>query len=93
MVVDLQHLRVYIVFRFMTIFDDVDMNRLVIIRVKLEDISEYDKYRWHNVLRCINTKIQINGKLSTPLIRQPSCDLLIILKIQRKDSDSFWYDK
>lgn len=65
-VVDLQHLRVYIVFRFMTIFDDVDMNRFVIIRVKLEDISEYDKYRWHNVLRCINTKIQINGKLSTP---------------------------
>ena len=77
----------------MAIFDDVDMNRFVIVRVKLEDIPNMINIVGIMCYACINTKIQINGKLSTPLIRRPLRDLLIILKTQREDSDSFWYGK
>ena len=43
--------RFQIIFRLTSIFYDMNMNRSVIIRVKFENESEYDKNSWHNSKR------------------------------------------
>ena len=48
MVINLFHLRRNIIFCFLTILNDMNMYRLMVIRIELEDITEYYEYRWHN---------------------------------------------
>lgn len=47
MIID-QFDRVYIVFRFMPVLDNVDMSWLMVVTVEHELETEEYKYRWHN---------------------------------------------
>lgn len=43
----LDHIRINIVLCFVPIFCNMNMYRLMIIRIELEDKSKYDEYRRH----------------------------------------------
>lgn len=51
MIEDLNDFRFNIILCLMSILDNMNMNRFMIIRIELEDKSKYYKYSWHNQLQ------------------------------------------
>ncbi len=54
----LNHFRVNIILCFVSIFCNMNMNRLMIIRIELEDKSKYDEYCRHRSKR-LSAKVKL----------------------------------